>query len=353
MKANCLLAICLIGISLSASAAVITVSNNAVSPTPFTTVSAAIAAASAGDTIYILGSPNTYDAFVVNKRLVFFGPGFRPERAGDKLTAITPGITLSSASSGTEIYGMVVTGNIQAAANLNNITISRNKISGFIGYTNSVSYTYNKWIISNNFLHNAILYSGASTTYHLNVSNTLVENNIIRYSGPVMNNVQGEGVLQLKNNLFITTSSNAAFTNCRSVILSNNIFINYSSGSLTTDSYAQHNLAYRGGQVLPASFFPVANALTRDNLINQDPLFVNLNPLTALESADFSLETNSPAVNAEADWKQMGVYGGNPASNWSYAHMPRLPYIHTFKLETTTVPVGGTLKLIIISKKQN
>lgn len=352
MKTYIFLALCLMGIYMPSSATVFTVSNNQVSPTPFTTISSAVAAASAGDTIYILGSPTVYDAFTVSKRLVFFGPGFSPDRAGDKLTATVPSITLSSAASGTEIHGLVINGNITAQANLSNVSIIRNKIAGSIGHSISTSYTYTTWVISNNFFGSSILNAATSTSYHINVLNTLVENNVVKSTGAVMNNVQGDKVFQLKNNVFITSSS-AAFTNCKNVILNNNIFINFTSSGLPSDSYAQHNLAYRSGTTLSASFFPTGNALTRDNLINQDPLFATLNPSLATETDDYTLQQNSPAINDDQDWKQMGVFGGNPASNWTYASMPRLPYIHTFRLETTTVPVGGALKLTIISKKQN
>lgn len=352
MKTFFLLALCLIGLCVPGSATVFTVSNNQVSPTAFTTISAAVSAASAGDTIYILGSPNTYDAFTITKRLVFFGPGFNPERAGDKLTVVVPNITILTAASGSEIHGLVISGNIIAQANLSNISIMRNKISGFIGHTASISYTYNTWVISNNYFNNFILNASGSTTYHLNVLNTLVENNVVRSSGAVMNNIQGDNIFQLKNNVFITTSS-AAFTNCKNLMLNNNIFINYSTSGLPADSYAQHNLAYRSGTTLPATFFPLGNALTRDNLINQDPLFTQLNTALAMENSDYSLQPTSPAIGEAHDWKQMGVFGGNPASNWAYAGMPRLPYIHTFKIENSTVPVGGTLRITIISKTQH
>jgi hypothetical protein len=57
-------------------ATVLTVSNNPDRPAQFTQVDPAIAAAAAGDTIYVYGSLTTYNDFIINKRLVVIGAGY-------------------------------------------------------------------------------------------------------------------------------------------------------------------------------------------------------------------------------------------------------------------------------------
>lgn len=345
-SATLFLAVCLF---FSAQAKVFTVSNNNVTPTKYTTIMAAVADASAGDTLYILGSPNVYDAVTLNKKLAFFGPGFSPDKAEDAIPAIVPRFTLNNAAaSGSEINGLVIQSGVFATANISDLTITRNRIDGSIGNTSNAVYTYSNWTVSNNFVKGYLLYAN-STSYPLTVTSMLFENNVVNYGNPVLYAINGSGVVLLKNNLFIGTTGNA-FSSSKNLMLENNLFINYTSSGLPDDCQARNNLAFRANAVLTNSFFPVANALTRDNLLNKDPEFNNLNLSAVTATSDFSLKSTSPAKKADADWKEMGVFGGNPAANWAYANMPRLPYIQSFTLETSTVTTGGTLTITIVSK---
>jgi hypothetical protein len=59
-------------------ARVITVNNNAGSPSTFSSLQAAIATAATGDTIYVQGSATDYGNISITKRLVLLGAGYRP-----------------------------------------------------------------------------------------------------------------------------------------------------------------------------------------------------------------------------------------------------------------------------------
>ncbi len=59
-------------------AKVLTVSNNPSRPAQYPTFAAAQTAAINGDTIYIHGSPFSYPAISVTKRLVIVGAGYKP-----------------------------------------------------------------------------------------------------------------------------------------------------------------------------------------------------------------------------------------------------------------------------------
>ncbi|RYZ61139.1 MAG: hypothetical protein EOO14_05775 [Chitinophagaceae bacterium] len=342
-----LLAVCCL--SFPAQAKVFTVSNNNATPTKYTTITSAITAASAGDTIYILGSPNVYDAITVAKKLAFFGPGFNPDKAVDAIPAMVPKITFSNAAaSGSEVNGVVVQSGIFATANISDLIITRNQVAGNIGNSSSASYTYSGWTVSNNFIKGQLLYAHSSS-YPLTITNMLCENNVVNHTSSMMINVTGSGVVLLKNNLFIGTTGNA-FTSCKNLMVENNIFLNFTGSGLPDDSQAKNNLAHRAAGTLATTFFPIKNALTRDNILNKDPEFANLNLSDVTATSDFTLKSTSAAKNEGADWREMGVFGGNPAANWAYANMPRLPYIHSFTLETTTVTTRGTLKITIVSK---
>jgi len=78
MKHLYTLTLALLLVAPSAFATVRTVSNNPQIPAAFTTIEAAIAASSAGDTIYVVGSPTKYSAshIQINKRIVLIGSGY-------------------------------------------------------------------------------------------------------------------------------------------------------------------------------------------------------------------------------------------------------------------------------------
>lgn len=70
------LVVCILFLTSTVNATVWRVNNNTGIDTDFTTLSSAIAGASAGDTIYIEGSPNSYGADTVDKSLVIIGTGY-------------------------------------------------------------------------------------------------------------------------------------------------------------------------------------------------------------------------------------------------------------------------------------
>ncbi|HUC79377.1 MAG TPA: hypothetical protein VMR70_00620, partial [Flavisolibacter sp.] len=317
-----LLAVCCL--SFSAQAKVFTVSNNNTSPTKYTTIMSAVAEASAGDTIYVLGSPNVYDAVTLAKKLIFFGPGMNPDKAEDAIPAIVPKFSINNAAaSGSEINGLVIQTGIFVTASVSDLIITRNRIDGPISNNVNAVYTFSNWLVSNNYIKGYLL-AGNASSYPLSVTKMLFENNVVNYAGMVMANVTGSGVVLLKNNVFITTTGNA-FSVCKNLMVENNIFLNYGALALPDDCQAKNNLAYRAGTVLPTTFFPVNNALTRDNILNKDPEFTSLDLAAVTHTSDFSLKPTSLAKKPDADWKEMGVFGGNPAANWAYANMPRLP----------------------------
>ena len=73
---------------------IITVSNNPDSPGQYTSLPAAIAAASVGDTILVSGSPTNYGSITINKKLTLFGSGYDPNNTFAKVAYLQT-VTLS------------------------------------------------------------------------------------------------------------------------------------------------------------------------------------------------------------------------------------------------------------------
>ena len=83
-------------------------------------------AASAGDTLYIFGSPSDYGTVVISKPLTIIGAGYNPENQHKYSTTFTK-ITLEnktlSNASGTTIMGIKVSSSLYNENLVNNITI--------------------------------------------------------------------------------------------------------------------------------------------------------------------------------------------------------------------------------------
>ena len=152
---------------ITADATVRTVSNNASNPAQFTTFAAAQTASVNGDTIYILGSPFTYPAISITKRLVIIGAGYGPNNQFGQPTFITSfdlfRDTGPSNPSNSVITG-ILTNSISMSGTVatNNVRLFRNRIIGSITLTNP-GYA-DGWIIFNNIIGTVNGGAGGRTT---------------------------------------------------------------------------------------------------------------------------------------------------------------------------------------------
>ena len=101
----------LLAIVFVANAGVLTVSNATINPGKYTSITAAIAAATAGDTILVQGSINNYGSFNVDKKVVIIGPGHNPVDKQYQLPVTVDDINFTNANgSDSKIYGLNVSG---------------------------------------------------------------------------------------------------------------------------------------------------------------------------------------------------------------------------------------------------
>lgn len=154
-------------------ATVRTVSNNPGTIAQFSTIQAAINASVSGDTIYVHGSPITYDPVTItDKRICLMGPGIAPDK-NIPYTASIPSFTINGSSGSSdfcELHGLLIT-NLTINQGVNNVRIIRNQFNGVTNFSNSIA-------MSNFLVESNIIYGQVSATGSGSISNFLFHNNI-------------------------------------------------------------------------------------------------------------------------------------------------------------------------------
>lgn len=161
MKKYILLSLLTIGF-IHAFAIVRTVSNDATRPAQYngtgnTAFINAHNASSPGDTIYVYGSPFSYNTLTISKRLVVIGAGYGPNNQFGQATRVSQIDIFRDGStdpSGSVIVGFLISGSINCTGTLaaNNITIFRNRISSYIYLYINSSLLGSGWTIYNKLI---------------------------------------------------------------------------------------------------------------------------------------------------------------------------------------------------------
>ena len=217
MKATLFL-FALIIISACSFSAVLTVSNDPLTPAQYTDLQTAVNAASSGDSIYVSGSYNNYGNVNITKQLTLIGAGANPDKQNPLATNINQIVVNAN---GITIEGFTF---IQSKPNIGgyskNITISRNKFDDYA----PINVGGDGWTIKNNIF----LYNGqVQINYY---KNCLIENNIFEAVGinpPSCIVSSNQPSVAINHNLFIGSGKNgimAVHNTVYSAVISNNIF---------------------------------------------------------------------------------------------------------------------------------
>jgi hypothetical protein len=337
--------IALLVIGFSASATVHTVSNNQNSPGQFTSLQAAIDAASPADTIYVSGSPTNYGNANLNKQLTLIGAGYHPNNQlqfKSQLTTIflniSAGVTPTNPS-GSKIMGFDLANISCSSHNINNIAIQLNRV----GSISMGSYVCDAWVIKNNIIESIYGSSGNST-------NILIYNNIIRYS---IWTFQTSSVL-ISNNVFPrnATSSNV-FNSLQYATVANNVVFGMSTGGCNYCTF-NNNISYGGNQTT----FEYANNTGQNNLENVNPQFVIAESYDFSHDNDYHLSAGSPGIGAGTDGTDIGIYGGIypfPSGGeipYQTSPVPPIPQVVNMNILNSVLPEGGTLQVEVEGKSQ-
>ncbi|MFM8349176.1 MAG: hypothetical protein ACKOAR_14130 [Bacteroidota bacterium] len=306
--------------ALTGSAKIWQVNNSGKGLYDFTTLQAAHDGATAGDTVYLAPSPNSYGGATITKRLIIFGVGYYlrenfPEYPHN-LTSIYDGISFQSGSSGSVISGCYIVSYINIRTS--EITITRNNCSVSIG-ANDLS----KILIKNNRLLS--LTSGGDRIF-----NSLISNNLIQFTGGSFS-AQAVSSLIFSHNII----SGQTITLYNQTVY-NNIYL---SGSFTlVDCTPTNNIDASG-----SSSFLFGTSAGNKGGFTSSQVFVG--PTGNSTDGQWRLKAGSPAIGAGATGEDCGIFGGNDP--YVLSGLPPVPIIK--KLFNTGVGNNTTKIKVTIS----
>ncbi|HMP99338.1 MAG TPA: hypothetical protein PKC24_06115 [Cyclobacteriaceae bacterium] len=375
MKTTLILIISLLAFTVQAT--VRTVSNNPASIAQFNTIQAAIDASADSDTVYVYGSPNTYDAFtILDKRITVIGPGRAPVK-NLPLQALINGASLrdspaGGSPNGSELHGLVF---------INTVTLSRNQVGGDLPVNNvrvircQFNSTVN-WQLSSS----GHLFEGNYFLFQLNFTGTSTYENFLFQNNTFFFNVSSLGSstqingltnsvnVRFDHNLFYSNNNSGGSTiavfgsNCRFLDFSNNIFNQANAGLNVSFSTFTNNLTNNvtlnsANEVSNATPWLVSsNVDGGGNISNQNPQLASQTAVdagTVSNALDLTV-TAGPAIDAGSDGKDLGLlFDATGSLNWANSRNARLPRIFSMNITTPTVSPGGNISVTIDARKSN
>jgi hypothetical protein len=322
---------------LAANATSWRVNNNPAIDADFATFEAAVAGASAGDTLYMEGSNFTYGAGVLTKPLVLIGPGYflteNDSTQVSNLEANFVSFVIDSTASGSRIYGCQFDDNVEI--NGSNVVFARNWVYGESNYGNGINVGEENDVINvsiiQNFCNNV---KGGYYSYDPVAHNTLIANNIIH--GSI---------------IFNGNATNVIFNNI--VNLSVSVY----------NSVVKNNIRLSGGipgfKVNEGNIFEynLTNYSTPPpgigNIGDIDPneVFADYDETLGFSTdGKWQLKEGSLAIGAGENGIDCGAFGGT--SPYVLSGLPAVPHIYEAIVPTSGSAASG-LPVIIKVKSQN
>lgn len=286
----------------------------------FTTLEAAISAASDHDTIYVEGSAIAYEGATIKKPLTIIGPGFflneNPETQANTTDAnFSTGITFADGSQGSAIMGCRLK-NAVVTIEVSDITVIRNYVLNIECNGNSSNI-----LIAQNYV-NRYINGGLAV-----LTNCIISNNIVGYqiSMPV-----ASGPLIVSNNVCI--SSNRTYPiDVYNASIQNNILTNDYADILenTGNTFANNILAIDG-----------TNANGNQYNIDMDMVFTDFDGSLKLSTdGKWQLKEGSPAIGAGVGGADCGVFGGS--TPYVLSGIPSLPHIYEAEVPASATSESG------------
>ncbi|RLD21947.1 MAG: hypothetical protein DRI69_02655 [Bacteroidetes bacterium] len=353
----------------SSYADIITVSNDVDSPGQYTSLQAAINAASVGDTILVSGSPTNYGSVTINKRLTLFGSGYDPANTFAKVTYLT-NVTLArfdavQSASGTKISGFNLDRvyiNNNDPDTMKDITIERCLVSIAIYFQ-----SFNVSDYRNVTVQNCVFTSASTNISFGNYSGVLHFNHIFRnniFNGVIVGDISSSvnytnlSLVSFRNNILTGSGTGTILDEVKNAVFENNIFFRKDAGNNDSDGSSAHcnGCAFDNNITYQSAFdtIPYGNNVGSGNLIATDPMLVNY-PITGAAfsfSHDYTLMGGSPALLAGTDGTDIGITGG--AAPFVVAAPPRIPQMTSILIgPPSAVPLNGTLQIQFTARKQN
>ncbi|MCB0809580.1 MAG: hypothetical protein KDB96_09905 [Flavobacteriales bacterium] len=318
----------LLAIAIPAQATIHTVHNDPLYNAQYSSVDAAISAASPFDTLLIHGSGVSYGNITLNKSLTLIGPGHDPalnERASLNF------LTIATGSDSSVVEGLNLGG---TTCNSYGVRFDRNRFTSYLSlYSTADSVT----VRGNVFM-------GSYVNVDPGAENVLVSNNYFSEASTGRQFYDGSATTLVLNNVFVrsstsTSSGNLVFDATSSfTVFANNVFITATVDSFNPDDCPnfsfQNNLSHSDAGTLVG--------MGPNNLDNTAPTWDLGGDYPEFSyDHDYTMLSGTPATGA-SDGGQVGVMGGTyPFLN---SGLPSLiPRVVGTQLETPYVPVGGSI----------
>jgi len=293
----------------------------------FSTINAAIGAATPGDTIYVEGSPINYNGFSCSKRVIIIGPGYflanNPETQANLYSATVGNSSFNSGSSGSVVMGLKFnTGGFYTCLDINDDSVT----------------------VKRNYFYLSSTHSDNQPTLRVYSSKTIISQNYIERAGNgyalkiESNNCTG---IIVNNNYICHLAGGTAFTNPASTTV--NLSQNVLSGAVSV------NNANVSNNILISGSFGYTNSVVNNNICNgtQFPLVDNL------QNVDMNLvfdltdpspdgkyqlidDISNPAIGYGALSADCGMFGGSDP--YKLSGIPPVPAIYFF-----FAPVSGSV----------
>ncbi|MCX6155162.1 MAG: hypothetical protein NT007_13495 [Candidatus Kapabacteria bacterium] len=323
-----------------AKATIRTVDNKYPSIGQYSNIQTALNTANNGDTIFVYGSTNSYQGFIVTKPVTIIGSGWNSDQFV-KSTNINSSATISHTNTQLPTRLIGLAGFFFIEVNADNVWLERNQLFSIL--VDSIHSNIN--IIANN-----IQTGGGSYGINIQSRNTInIRNNIINNSAKSTGDTRKfEGTNSLginainssilvTNNFIntdyaITTSSGNCpvnpnygfnFTQCTA-----NVEYNIVAGGFCSDATFKYNISrdnyyyvrqYGGGCC--CSTWPTGN-WSPFPLINGNQAGIDLNSIF-ISDTDFHIKSNSPASAENNGGTEVGIYGGStPFTDKGYSNLP-------------------------------
>lgn len=362
----------------SANATIRVVNNNNPSPGQYSDLQVAINAATAGDTIYVTGSPNVYSGTInVNKKLIIIGTGHKPQKVNPLVSRLNTLNFGDKLASGSQVIGLEMDYMVFSVDSIADVVIKRNKFDvGFWGQLsgdinsslNNVGsgYRYLRLTIEGNYF----AYAGVDINlgYYTPIQNVYIRNNV--FAGVLFGFISNNAPMincYVTNNLFLGAGY-IATSYFQNVYVHSNIFIRNGANYGTNDPISGANVntcewRYNLSYGFASSSFPnTGNAGTGSfgNKNNIAPQFTNFTTSAAGPTNwdyiyDFTPAAGSPLINGGNDGSDIGPTG-NPTVVYNKYGIPNIPQIRSFSIVSpvnATVAPGSTLQVNIISTIKN
>ena len=304
----------------------------------FTTAQAAHNGATAGDSIYLESSPNSYGDLTTTKSLVWIGLGYfltnNPGLENHTNTGAISNLNVNAGSDGS-IFQIAIGPFINVnMSTVSNITFFRSYIDGTITINGTANHiTFNECYLQ---IGNGAMYIQPSTTeFGFVLINNIIKNNFISINSNCYQ-------VTVNNNTFFT---NGQFNNTNTLdnaTISNNIFYGVSPGALYDAGYPSN--------VTNNLWVTTNNATyvgTNGNIFASDINTVVVN--TSSPDAKWKLVAGSPAIGAGAGGVDIGAYGG--ANPYVVSMIPAIPTI--YQLSVPANATGTTLPCSVSTRANN